>query len=99
MTAVQREMPYRSAARSDVGTVRLRNEDAVLERPEIGLWAVADGVGGHQRGDYASRCIVTALGEMPPARSALGLTEQIEPASPRSTATCLRRPLRSASGP
>ncbi len=74
-------MPYRSAARSHVGTVRLRNEDAVLERPEIGLWAVADGMGGHQRGDYASSCIVTALGEMPPAQSALTLA--------RSVRTCL----------
>ena len=60
-------MPYRSAARTHVGTVRLRNEDAVLERPEIGLWAVADGAGGHERGDYASARIIAALGEIDPA--------------------------------
>lgn len=57
-------MLYRSAARTHTGAVRRRNEDAVLERPEIGLWAVADGAGGHQRGDYASRCIVEALREL-----------------------------------
>jgi protein phosphatase/serine/threonine-protein phosphatase Stp1 len=33
----------------------------VLDRPEIGLWAVADGAGGHQLGDYASERIVAAL--------------------------------------
>jgi len=52
---------YLSAARTHIGTVRSRNEDAVLERAEIGLWAVADGAGGHQRGDYASQQIIAAL--------------------------------------
>lgn len=60
-------MPYRSAARTDVGTIRRRNEDAVLERSDIGLWAVADGAGGHERGDYASARIITSLGEVDPA--------------------------------
>ena len=35
----------------------------MLERAEIGLWAVADGAGGHQRGDYASGRIMAALNE------------------------------------
>jgi serine/threonine protein phosphatase PrpC len=47
-------MGYRSAVRTHIGTVRQRNEDAVLDRAEIRLWAVADGAGGHERGDYAS---------------------------------------------
>jgi len=59
-------MPYRSAARTHAGAVRLRNEDSVLNRPEIGLWAVADGAGGHQRGDYASACIIAALDRLNP---------------------------------
>jgi serine/threonine-protein phosphatase Stp1 len=71
-------MPHRSAARTHAGTVRRRNEDAVLERAEIGLWAVADGAGGHQRGDYASARIIAALGEVDPASSGLFLIEGVK---------------------
>jgi serine/threonine protein phosphatase PrpC len=71
-------MPYRSAARTHVGTVRRRNEDAVLDRAEIGLWAVADGAGGHQRGDYASGRIIAALREVDPALSGQGLVNEVK---------------------
>ncbi len=55
----------RSWAATHPGTVRSTNEDAYLCRPEIGLFAVADGVGGHARGDFASAEVVRALGEIP----------------------------------
>jgi serine/threonine protein phosphatase PrpC len=71
-------MPCHSAARTHVGTVRLRNEDAVLERPEIGLWAVADGAGGHERGDYASSRIVAALREVDAGFSGFSLVEGVK---------------------
>ncbi len=71
-------MPCRSAARTHVGTVRQRNEDAVLERAEIGLWAVADGAGGHERGDYASSRIITALREVDAVLSGLALVEEVK---------------------
>jgi serine/threonine protein phosphatase PrpC len=58
--------------------VRRRNEDAVLERSEIGLWAVADGAGGHERGDYASSRIVAALRHVDPAPSGLSLVEGVK---------------------
>ncbi|WXL25713.1 PP2C family serine/threonine-protein phosphatase [Ectopseudomonas mendocina] len=61
MTAVATR--WRSAARSDTGKVRKRNEDSVLDLPERGLWVVADGMGGHQNGALASRLIVETLAE------------------------------------
>lgn len=55
---------WRSAAGTDQGKVRARNEDAILDCPERGLWAVADGMGGHRGGDIASQLIVNSLGEL-----------------------------------
>jgi len=43
------------------GRVRERNEDSVLEERELGLWAVADGVGGNGHGDVASQLAVQIL--------------------------------------
>jgi protein phosphatase/serine/threonine-protein phosphatase Stp1 len=50
----------------------------VLERAEIGLWAVADGAGGHERGDYASSRIIAALREVDGVVSGLSLVEEVK---------------------
>jgi type VI secretion system protein ImpM len=53
-----------SYAGTTVGKRRKINEDAYLESPEIGLWAVADGMGGHSCGDVASKSVIEALGAL-----------------------------------
>ena len=66
---------WRSAARTDTGKVRARNEDAILDCPQHRLWAVADGMGGHRAGHIASQMIVTSLAQLP---APLGFDEQLE---------------------
>ena len=52
---------WQSAEQTHRGNKRKNNEDSVLSRPDVGLWAVADGMGGHMAGDVASRAITDAL--------------------------------------
>jgi serine/threonine protein phosphatase PrpC len=61
-----------SAIATHVGKVRKINEDAALDYAQLGLWAVADGVGGAAAGDWASACAVEALGALRTPVSALG---------------------------
>ncbi len=86
---------FRSAGGTDPGKIRSLNEDALLARPDIGLWAVADGMGGHQAGDLASRAVVAALGAIDARGSAaarlLDIHERLGQVNDRLRAEAVRR--------
>jgi len=50
-----------SCAKSHVGNVRKSNQDAYVCLEEAGVWAVADGMGGHEAGELASSIIAEKL--------------------------------------
>ena len=57
---------FRSSAESHVGRIRKINQDAFIERTDVGIWAVADGVGGHSQGEVASRMVCDAIADIVP---------------------------------
>jgi serine/threonine-protein phosphatase Stp1 len=72
-------MNFRSVSRTHTGLVRSHNEDALVERSDVGLWAVSDGMGGHAAGDVASGLVVAAMRQLARDRvSPGGIREALE---------------------
>lgn len=69
---------WRSCGLTTIGTVRKHNEDSYLTLPEKGLWVVADGMGGHEKGDIASQTIVDAYEEFEPLRTLSQTIDDLE---------------------
>jgi len=68
---------FQSWAGTHPGAVRTHNEDSFVDRPDLGLWAVADGAGGHDAGEVASGRLKEALETVPPGLSASELLAQV----------------------
>ena len=53
-----------SASATDVGLRRINNEDASLALPELGLFALSDGMGGAAAGEIASKYFIDTVSEV-----------------------------------
>ncbi len=76
--------PLRDAGATHVGMKRKHNEDSFLTRQDLGLWAVADGAGGHQSGAFASSTIISALDCLPAGLTAAELLSETRQAVSRA---------------
>jgi serine/threonine protein phosphatase PrpC len=74
----EKPLRWASFGITDVGKVRKHNEDNLLERTEIGMWVVADGMGGHAKGDVASQMIVDAMQKIHEGTSLNNFVDDIE---------------------
>lgn len=54
-------MPIQAFGVSDAGRVRKSNEDKFVSEPALGLFAVADGMGGHKAGEVAAQLAVESI--------------------------------------
>src|SRR5689334_20573302 len=68
---------FRSWAATHPGAIREVNQDRFVNRPDLGVWAVADGAGGHGDGQYAAGLLAEALETLSPGLSAGELLAEV----------------------
>ncbi len=88
------EAQIRYSMRTHVGLVRKANEDAVLALPDLNVWAVADGMGGHQNGAFASHTVTEHLSTMAPGLDGAALIQSARDAIQAAHATILEESAR-----
>ena len=71
-------MTFKSSATTHVGMVRKVNQDSYAERSDIGVWAVADGMGGHEAGEIASAMVTDHIKSLPPNDNIVDMLEAVE---------------------
>lgn len=76
--AITNSIEWRSCGLTTVGTVRKHNEDSYLALPEQSFWIVADGMGGHMRGDFASQAVVEGYSDFEEKRTLSQTIDDLE---------------------
>jgi serine/threonine protein phosphatase PrpC len=84
-------MSLRHCSDTNVGLRRSVNQDAILADASVGLFVVADGMGGHERGEVAADIVVTSIAEFVRAAATDSDTDLATPAkAPAEAARLLR---------
>ena len=76
-TSLEEAGRFRSSAATHTSAARRRNEDSFVNRPDLGLWAVADGLGGLSQGEVASQMVCGVLASLVPSATLEGTIEDI----------------------
>jgi len=71
-------MTFKSSATTHVGMVRKVNQDSYAERSDIGVWAVADGMGGHEAGEIASAMVTDHIKRLPSNENIVDMLDAVE---------------------
>ena len=85
-------LPLRCAGLSHIGKVRQENEDTFLMDPELGLFLVSDGMGGHRGGEIASKIVTEDL----PVMIEVGL-DKLKVGTPAAIRSLLKKTIREQS--
>lgn len=80
-----------SAALTDTGSHRTENQDAYLERAAEGSWLVADGMGGHQDGGYASQLVAQLVAGAELSSDVIGMANAVSQMLQTANAQMRRR--------